>query len=174
MSAWWVLGFLLAQRAVELALCRRNRRRLALRGGKEWHPETYPAMVALHALFLLSLAVESYPWQVPLDRRTLACLAALVPVTLLRYWSIAALGEYWTTRIVVVPGSRAVRAGPYRFLRHPNYLAVVLEFVLFPLLLRAPYTLAAFSLANLGVLRARIRREEGILAEQTDYGERRS
>ena len=69
MSAWWLLGFLMAQRAGELVLCRRNRRRLALRGGREWHPESYPIMVALHALFLLSLAVESYPWRIPLDLR---------------------------------------------------------------------------------------------------------
>jgi len=169
MSAWWILGFLTAQRAGELVLCRRNRRRLALRGGREWHPESYPIMVALHALFLLSLAFESYPWRIPLDLRTLGCLAALIPVTVLRYWSIAVLGPFWTTRIVVVPGSRTVRAGPYRILRHPNYLVIVLEFLFFPLLLRAPFTLVAFSVVNLFVLRQRIRLEEGVLRDQTDY-----
>jgi len=169
MSAWWILGFLTAQRAGELVLCSRNRRRLALRGGREWHPESYPLMVALHALFLLSLAIESYPWRIPLDLRTLVFLAALVAVTVLRYWSIAALGPFWTTRIVVVPGSRTVRAGPYRVLRHPNYLVIVLEFLFFPLLLRAPFTLVAFSVVNLFVLRQRIRLEEGVLRDQTDY-----
>jgi methyltransferase len=143
-----------------------------MRGGKERYPETYPVMVALHALFLLSLAWESYPWRVPLDPRTFGCLAALVPVTLLRYWSIATLGVHWSTRIVAVPGSRVIRAGPYRVLRHPNYLVIVLEFLLLPLLLRAPYTLVVFSLANLAVLRQRIRLEERVLLEHTDYGER--
>ncbi len=174
MSAWWILGFLAVQRGGELALCRRNRRRLALRGGREWHAASYRVMVALHALFLVSLAVESHPWRLPLDRRTLVCLAALVPVTVLRYWSIASLGEFWTTRIVVVPGSNTVRAGPYRLLRHPNYLVIVIEFLLFPLLLRAPYTLVVFSLSNLAVLRQRIGLEESVLREQTDYGDRRA
>ncbi|GAB4362275.1 MAG: isoprenylcysteine carboxylmethyltransferase family protein [Deltaproteobacteria bacterium] len=172
MSAWWILGFLLLQRGGELALCRRNRRRLALRGGTERFPESYPLMVALHALWWLSLAVESHTWRIPPDERTLVCLAALVPVTALRYWSIVTLGEFWTTRIVVVPGSRRVRSGPYRYLRHPNYLAIVLEFLLFPLLLRAPITLAAFSLANLLVLRHRIRLEEKALSETDDPGGR--
>src|SRR3990170_2018383 len=160
------------QRAGELALCRRNRRALVLRGGREFFPETYPAMVALHTLFLLSLAWESRPWWVPLDLRTYACLAALLPVTFLRYWSIATLGAHWTTRIVAVPGSRVIRAGPFRRIRHPNYLVIVLEFLLLPLLLRAPFTLVAFSLANLVVLRQRIRLEERILMDHTDYGDR--
>ena len=135
-------------------------------------PKPSPAMVALHTLFLLSLAWESRPWRVPLDLRTYACLAALLPVTFLRYWSIATLGAYWTTRIVAVPGSRVIRAGPFRWIRHPNYLVIVLEFLLLPLLLRAPFTLVAFSLANLVVLRQRIRLEERILMDHTDYGDR--
>ena len=172
MSFAWILAVLFLQRMVELALCGRNRRVLIARGGKEFYPETYPVMVALHTLFFLSLAWESYPWRVPLDWWTTACLAGLVAVTVLRYTSIATLGGRWTTRIVSVPGSKVVRAGPYRFLRHPNYLVIVLEFLLLPLLLRAPYTLVAFSLANLLVLRQRIRLEENVLRETTDYGER--
>jgi methyltransferase len=144
----WVLPVVVLQRAVELVLCRRNRIALIARGGREFHPETYPVMVALHGSFLLSLAWEAYPWRVPLDGRTIACLAALFAVTVLRYATIATLGERWSTRIVVVPGDRVVRSGPYRLLRHPNYFVIVLEFVLLPLLLRAPFTLAVFSLAG--------------------------
>ena len=171
MSFAWILAFLFLQRMAELALCRRNRRALFARGGREFHPETYPVMVALHTCFFLSLAWESYPWRIPLDTRTTVCLAGLVAVTALRYASIATLGGRWTTRIVAVPGSKVVRSGPYRFIRHPNYLVIVLEFLLFPLLLRAPFTLVAFSLANLPVLRQRIRLEEKALRETTDYGE---
>jgi methyltransferase len=167
----WILAVLLLQRMAELALCRRNRLALIARGGKEFYPETYSAMVALHTFFFLSLGWESYPWRVPLDSRTIACLAGLVAVTALRYASIATLKEKWTTRIVVVPGSKIVRSGPYRFFRHPNYLVIVLEFLLFPLLLRAPFTLVAFSLANLLLLRQRIRLEEKVLREITDYGD---
>ncbi|MGZ8448685.1 MAG: isoprenylcysteine carboxylmethyltransferase family protein, partial [Candidatus Deferrimicrobiaceae bacterium] len=76
------------------------------------------------------------------------------------------------TRIVAVPGSRVIRTGPYRWIRHPNYLVIVLEFLLLPLLLRAPYTLVAFYLANLVVLRQRIHQEERILMNHSDYGDR--
>lgn len=170
MSLAWVFAVLVSQRLIELELCRRNRRFLIARGGMEFYPEKYPLMVALHTLFLVSLAWESYPWHAPLDPLAVACMVALVPVTALRYLSIATLGRCWTTRIVVIPGSRVVRSGPYRYLRHPNYLAIVLEFILFPLLLRAPCTLVAFSLANLAVLRQRIRLEEKVLGEMTDFG----
>jgi methyltransferase len=164
-SLAWVAPVVAAQRLGELWLCRRNRGRLLARGGREVRPDTYKGMVALHVLFLLSLAWESYPWRVPADARTWACLGALGAVTALRYWAIASLGEYWNTRVVVVPGTRLVRTGPYRFLRHPNYLVIVLEFLLFPLLMRVPVTLVLFSLANLAALRQRIRIEETALTE---------
>jgi len=170
-SVAWVVPVVSAQRLAELWVSGRNRRRLLARGGREIHPETYRTMVALHVLFLGSLAWESNPWRVPLDARTWACLAALVLVTALRYWAIAALGEYWSTRVVVVPGARVIQRGPYRYLRHPNYLVIVLEFLLLPLLMRAPVTLVLFSLANLAVLRQRIRIEEAALREATDYSE---
>ncbi len=171
-SAAWVVPAVCAQRLLELRLSHRNRRRLLARGGTESRPDTYRAMVALHALFLAALAWESHPWRIPLDGRTAACLAAFAAVTALRYWTIASLGEYWTTRVIVVPGARAVRRGPYRFLRHPNYLVIVLEFLILPLLMRAPATLVLFSLANLAVLRQRIRIEEEALRSGTDYDER--
>jgi methyltransferase len=164
-SLAWLAPLVAAQRLGELWLCRRNRGRLLARGGREVRPDTYKTMVALHVLFLASLSLESYPWRVPPDTRTWACLGALAAVTALRYWVIASLGEYWNTRVVVVPGARLVRTGPYRFLRHPNYLVIALEFLLLPLLMRAPATLVLFSLANLAVLRQRIRIEETALAE---------
>jgi methyltransferase len=171
-SVAWVVPAVCGQRLFELWLSRRNRLRLLARGGKESRPDTYRAMVALHALFLASLAWESHPWRIPLDGRTVGCLGALAAVTALRYWTIASLGEYWNTRVIVVPGAQVVRRGPYRFLRHPNYLVIVLEFLLLPLLMRAPATLVLFSLANLAVLRQRIRIEEEALRSGTDYARR--
>jgi methyltransferase len=109
---------------------------------------------------------------VPLDSLTLFCLIFLIFLQGLRYWCIVSLGEYWNTRIILVPDAETRRRGPYRFLRHPNYLAVTLEFAVIPLLMRAPLTLVVFSLANLVVLRQRIRLEEEALREFTDYGER--
>jgi len=168
----WIFAAIVLQRVLELRLCRRNRRVLQARGGREFFPGTYPVMVGLHVLFLLALSIESYPWSIPLDVFTFGVLGVLLLVTGMRYWAIASLGGNWNTRIVVVPGEPVKRAGPYRFLRHPNYLVLVLEFFLIPLLMRAPVTLVVFSLANLLVLRRRIRLEEEALREFTDYDEK--
>ena len=172
MSFAWVVPLLVVQRLVELYLSRRHRQALCARGGREYHAQTFPAMAALHALFIACLAVESYPWRFPLNAFTWGCLAALALVTAGRYWVIASLGENWNVRIVLVPGEPVKKTGPYRLMRHPNYLVIVLEFLLFPLLMRAPVTLVIFSLANAIVLRTRIRLEESVLRELTDYGER--
>lgn len=166
MSLWWIFAFYVAERLFELLLARRNRRRLEARGGKEFYPETYRTIVALHTLFFAALLVESSPWRVPLDALTLSCLGILILLQALRYWCIVSLGACWNTRIVLVPGARVVRRGPYRLLRHPNYLAVTLEFAVLPLLMRAPLTQVVFSLLNLAVLRRRIRLEEEALGER--------
>lgn len=173
MSLWWVFGFYFLERLFELRLAARNRRLLLARGGREFFPETYRELILLHTLFFAALLGESYPWRVPLDQLTLFCLAALALAMGLRYWCILSLGVFWNTRILVLPSAAAVRRGPYRLLKHPNYLVVTLEFALLPLLMRAPFTLVVFSLANLAVLRRRIRFEELALREGTDWGKGR-
>lgn len=170
MSTLWIFGFYFLERIYELRLAKRNRQLLLEMGGREYFPETYPIMVALHSLFFVALIFEA-PGQVPFDLTTFVCLLLLAALMAMRYWCIFSLGVYWNTRIMVVPGAKVVRSGPYRFLRHPNYLVVTLEFALLPLLMRAPITLVIFSLANLAVLRQRIRLEETALQEETDYKE---
>jgi methyltransferase len=93
-----------------------------------------------------------------------AMAALLAAAQALRYWAIATLGERWTTRIICLPRAPLVAGGPYRFLRHPNYLAVVAEMAALPLLHGAWLTAAGFSAANALVLRVRIRHEEAALA----------
>lgn len=168
MSSWWVLGFLIFERLFELALARRNRRVLLERGGKECFAESYRQIVFLHTAFFVVLITESWPWRIPVDALTLFGLIALALTMVLRYWCIATLGHRWNTRIIVLPGSQPIRTGPYRFLRHPNYLAVTLEFALIPLMLRAPFTLAIFSVLNLFLLRRRIALEEKALKQASD------
>jgi methyltransferase len=169
MSLLWVFAYLFMERLFELLLSRRHCHALAARGGREFYPETFPRMVALHTMFLLALFVESHPWHVPLDRFTLTLLSLLVLLQGMRYWCIASLGEYWNTRIVLVPGGKVKKTGPYRLLSHPNYLVVTLEFLLLPLLMHAPITLVVFFPANLLIVRQRIRLEEQALREFTDY-----
>ena len=153
------------QRLLELRLSRRNERRLRARGAVERGAGHYPAMVALHALWLLSTLVEGLLrgpeipawWPLP--------LAAFVLVQPLRYWAILSLGDNWNTRILVVPGARLVRGGPYRFLPHPNYVVVAVEVLAFPLVFGAWVTALVFSILNAALLRVRIREEDRALRE---------
>ncbi|MGE5700301.1 MAG: isoprenylcysteine carboxyl methyltransferase family protein [Deltaproteobacteria bacterium] len=166
----WVFAVVALQRLFELIVSRRNRRVLEALGGRELYPESFRRVAALHGLFFAALLAESYPWRVPLDALTIVCLAVLFILSAVRYWCMASLGKHWNVRIVVVPGGQAKRSGPYRYVRHPNYLAVALEFLFLPILMRAPATMAVFFLANIAVLRQRIRLEEKALRELTDYG----
>ena len=169
----WLFALYLVERLYELRLAKRNQQQLEARGGRELYPESYRAIVAVHLLFWPALLAESWPWRVPLDLLTGCCLAALALLMALRYWCIVTLGPFWNTRVVILPGARLTRSGPYRWLRHPNYLVVTLEFIFLPLLMRAPYTLVLFSLLNGLVLRHRIAREEMALKEAAGCGDNR-
>ncbi|MGF1594575.1 MAG: isoprenylcysteine carboxyl methyltransferase family protein [Kiloniellaceae bacterium] len=157
---WIVLALVAAQRLAELAYARRNTRRLLAEGAVESGAGHYPILVGLHVLWLLSLAVL-----VPADRAPDWTLLALFLVLQgLRVWVLASLGRFWTTRIVTLPGAPLVRRGPYRWLRHPNYLVVAAEIAVLPLAFGAWEIAAVFSLANAAVLAWRIRCEESALS----------
>ena len=159
-----------AERLVELVITRRNLAWARAHGGREHGDDHYPLMVATHALFLVACPLEvialDRPFVPPLGLPMLGVVAATMA---LRYWAIAALGRRWTTRVVVVPGMPAVTSGPYRWLRHPNYLAVAVEVAALPLVHTAWLTALCFSLANAAVLRRRIAAEEAALRGASDY-----
>ena len=154
-----------AQRLLELVLARRNERRARARGAVERGRGHYPFIVALHTLWLVSTLVEGILrgpelpvlWPVP--------LALFLLVQPLRYWALFSLGESWNTKILVVPGARPVRRGPYRYLNHPNYVVVVVEILSFPLIFGAWVTALVFTVLNAAVLYVRIREENRALAE---------
>ena len=153
------------QRLLEVVVSARNRRRMLALGGREWGRGHYPVMVVLHTAFLAACAAEVWL----LGRPFLPLLAALMAVvlasaTLLRYWTLATLGERWCTRVVTLPGEIPVTRGPYRWMRHPNYVAVAAEMLALPLLHGAWMTAACFSLANGLLLAHRIRVEERAMA----------
>lgn len=172
MSLLWIFPLLIGQRLLELAVSRRNLRILQAQGGREFHPNTFLAVAFLHTLFIVSLLIESAPWRVPANWLTWTCLTIYVLLQGVRYWCMVSLGAWWNARIVLVPGGEVICRGPYRFLRHPNYLVVLLEFILLPLLLRSPVTFAAYFPVNILILRHRIVIEERALREQTDYDAR--
>ena len=150
------VGVMAAQRLVELGHARRNERAARARGAVERGARHYPVIVALHAGWLLSTLLEAR--RATTVRR--APLIVLVAAQALRYWAMRALGPQWTTRVLVDPTSRPVTAGPYRFLAHPNYLAVATEIAAFPLVFGATRTARWFSVLDSAVLCHRIRVEE--------------
>jgi methyltransferase len=159
----YLVAFLVVQRLAELALATRNTLRLRNAGGVEFGAAHYPLMVALHACWLLGLWVYGHDHSVdPVG------LAAFVVLQAGRVWVIASLGARWTTRVIVVPGSLAVVRGPYRWLRHPNYLIVALEIPVVPLALGLPLLALPFSLLNAALLAYRIRVENQALAWAAD------
>ncbi|HSS52448.1 MAG TPA: isoprenylcysteine carboxylmethyltransferase family protein [Thermoanaerobaculia bacterium] len=157
-------------RLVELRIASRNRRRLLARGGVEVAPGHYPWMVGLHTALIVSCPLEVWllgrPF-VPLLAGTMLFL--LIVAAALRWWVISTLDGRWTTRIVVLPGVPPVTGGPYRFLRHPNYLAVILEIFSLPMIHTAWLTALVFSLADALLLRVRIRAEEAGLSRVSGY-----
>jgi methyltransferase len=160
-SVLWVVLFLVAaQRLAELLYARHNTRILLAEGAYESGAGHYPLLIAVHALWLLSLVAF-----VPADRAPdWALLGVFVVLQGLRGWVLATLGRYWTTRIITLPGAPLVRRGPYRWLRHPNYVVVAGEIAVLPLAFGAWQIAAVFTLANAAVLAIRIRAEERALS----------
>ena len=159
-------------RLLELRVANRNRRRLLERGGIELGSGHYPWMVALHTVWLFACIAEVWLLDRPfLPWLGFPALAVFLGAFGLRYWVISTLGERWTTRIVILPGVAPVTGGPYRWLRHPNYLAVVLEILSLPLVHTAWLTALVFSLLDGILLGIRIRAEEEGLSRLSDYDE---
>lgn len=167
MLPWYLILVALVglERLAELVVARRNAAWSRSRGGVEVGAGHYPAMVVLHTVLLLGAVVEVI-WA---DRTFVPGLGwpmlALVGLAqALRWWCISTLGKQWNTRIIVVPGLGRVTHGPYRWLPHPNYVAVALEGLALPLVHSAWLTAVAFTVANLALMRVRIRAENLALA----------
>lgn len=169
-----LVGLVALERLVELGLSTRNARRALAAGGIEAESRGfYAAMVGVHAAFLLAAPLEAALFRRPFVPALGWPMLALVALAMaLRYWAIAALGERWNTRVIVVPGLPAVVAGPYRFVRHPNYVAVIVEMFALPLVHSAWVTAIVFSAANAWLLARRIAHEEAALAAHADYAAR--
>ncbi len=159
-----LVALVAAERLVELGVARRNTTWAFGAGGVEHGRAHYPGMVLLHAGLLAGAAIEP----ILLDRPFVPARFALGVVALLlaaglRFWVIRTLGRRWTTRVIVLPGRPLVAGGPYRHLRHPNYLAVVIEVAALPIAVGAFVTAIAASLTNAALLAVRLRTEEAAL-----------
>ncbi|GAB3036309.1 isoprenylcysteine carboxyl methyltransferase [Nocardioides flavus (ex Wang et al. 2016)] len=157
------------ERVAELVVSTRNARWSMERGGVEHGLGHFPFMVVLHTALLVGALAEAWIRQ-PQVPSVLAwsMLAVVVASQALRWWCIATLGRRWNTRVIVVPGLPPVRSGPYRFLRHPNYVAVVVEGIALPLVHAAWITAVVFTVLNAALLTVRIRVEDAALATLPD------
>lgn len=159
-----LLALVAVERLAEIVVSRRNTAWSLARGGEEHGAGHYPVMVALHSMLLVGAATEVMVAPRPfVPALGWPMLGLVVAAQVLRWWCIRTLGRRWSTRVVVVPGLPLVDTGPYRVLRHPNYLAVVVEGIALPLVHSAWVTAALFTALNLALLRVRVQVEETAL-----------
>jgi methyltransferase len=168
LAAYAIVLLVALQRLIELRYAERNTKALLARGGVEVGRAHYPVIVALHAAWLLAVVLAlprdpiiGWPW-----------IAAFVLLQAARIWVIASLGPYWTTRIITLKDAPLVRRGPYKYVRHPNYLVVAAEIAVLPLAFGEVWVAVVFSVLNAGVLAWRIREEEGALSPRRTLGPR--
>jgi methyltransferase len=162
---WALLSVIACERVAELVVSARHANALLRRGGTEYGFGHFPLMIALHVGLIAGCVLEPL-----LGHRTFIpalgfpMLALTVLANGLRWWCIATLGERWTARVIVLPGTPLVRSGPYRWFAHPNYVAVIVEGAALPLTGSAWITACAFTVLNAALLTVRIRCEAAALA----------
>ena len=160
-----LVGLVGLERVAELVVSTRNAAWSRERGGVETGLGHYPFMVVLHTGLLVGALVEA--WVRRPDVPSLlawSMLGLVIASQALRWWCITTLGHRWNTRVIIVPGLAPVRSGPYRLMRHPNYVAVVVEGFALPLMHAAWITAVVFTVLNAGLLAVRNRAEDAALA----------
>ena len=167
-----LVGFIACQRLLELKRSRNHEAALKARGGLEMAPNQFLPMRLLHLFWLCGCVAEAYWIREPPPFTILLPAATVLLVgQILRFAAMWALGERWTVRIIALPGVPPVRRGIYRYMRHPNYLGVILEIAALPVIFGCWITALAGSAANALILWIRIRAEEAALEAVSDYEE---
>ena len=164
---WYLLliGAVAVERLAEVVVAERHRSVSKQRGGVEFGAAHYPAMVTLHTALLAGCLLEPVLLHRPfIPALGWPMLLIAVAAQALRWWCITTLGYQWNTRVIVIPGAERVTGGPYRFLPHPNYVAVIAEGIALPLVHTAWITALVFTILNAVLLRTRIHVENRALA----------
>jgi methyltransferase len=157
------------ERIFELVLSARNARRTLGRGGVEHAEPIHWLVVVFHTAWIVAAPLEVWL----LDRPVVPGLAPILGVLLiaamiLRYWAVTTLGDRWNTRVITVPGETPVTTGPFRFFRHPNYVAAYVELLALPLLHGAWLTAAVLGTANFILIKIKSRAEDKALGRLTE------
>ncbi|WP_226657333.1 isoprenylcysteine carboxyl methyltransferase family protein [Pseudalkalibacillus hwajinpoensis] len=165
-----IFSILVIQRLGELHLAKKNERWMKARGAKEVGQDHYKYIVWLHISFLLAVGIETMIRGFSLSMIWMMMLGIFVFAQVLRFWTIRSLGRFWNTKIIVLPEANVIQKGPYRFMKHPNYVIVALEIMSLPLIFSSYITAAVFTLLNAFLLlKVRIPVEEKALRDVTDY-----
>ncbi|PXV65516.1 methyltransferase [Dysgonomonas alginatilytica] len=158
--------FLILLRIGELFLSRKNEQWLLQHGAIEYGQKHYPFIVGLHVLFIISLIVEysiiDYSIAATM-RYSIRLLILFFVLMALKAWVILSLGKFWNTKIYRVNRFPLIRRGPYRYVKHPNYIIVIAEIAIIPLIFHLYYTAVIFTLLNGLMLAWRIKEENKAL-----------
>lgn len=169
MIIYLFIALIIVQRMVEVIIAKRNARWIKSKGGYEVGKNHYKYIVSLHALFFLSLLTEVTLSPPVLYSWTVIPLTIFILAQVGRVWALSSLGKFWNTRIMVLPGAQVIVKGPYRFVKHPNYIIVITEILTLPLIFQAYWTAITFTILNACVLTIRIKAEESALRAVTNY-----
>lgn len=164
-----ILLLVIAQRLVELMIAKRNEKWMIQQGAYEVGRAHYPVMIMLHSSFFIVLIIEVLLFNRALSNFFILLLVFFLLTQAGRLWCLLSLGKLWNTRIMINPNLNVIKKGPYRFLKHPNYVIVSLEFIILPLLFNAYLTAIIFTLLNVWMLSVRIPIEEKALRDATNY-----
>lgn len=163
------IGLIALQRLAELYIAKQNEKQMKRIGGVEYGVDHYRWMVLLHLSFFLALIFEVVGFNRAFSPLWPIWLSLFLLAQVGRVWVIMSLGKHWNTKIIVVPDAEVIIKGPYRYVKHPNYLIVATEIIVISLLFNAYYTAMIFSLLNVWMMSVRIPLEERALKEHTEY-----
>lgn len=166
---WILFAIIIAQRLIELVIAKRNENWMRSKGAIEVGATHYPWMIILHTMFFISLLLEVQFLNRLLSPFWIVLFMIFLFTQLLRIWCLVSLGHFWNTKILVLPNVSVQKKGPYRWIRHPNYVVVATEIIIVPLLFSAYYTAVLFTLLNILMLAVRIPAEEAALKKYTNY-----
>jgi len=160
-----ILLIIIIQRLTELVIAKRNEKWLREHGAVEYGQDHYKYIVLLHTMFFVSMLIEYNFRERHLDFSVINYLFLVIFILLqiMRIWVLISLGKYWNTKILRIPDSVLISKGPYRYFKHPNYIIVVCEIFVIPLIFDLYYTAVIFSVLNAVMLKVRIKEENKVL-----------
>ncbi|GAB3805158.1 isoprenylcysteine carboxyl methyltransferase family protein [Virgibacillus kimchii] len=160
----WILFLLIIiQRLIELKIAGRNEKWMKEKGAIEIGKEHYKWFILIHSLFFFSILIEIILRNVSAVQLNYVLFILFLLTQVVRIWCISSLGKFWNTKIIVLPGYPLVKKGPYKYVKHPNYIIVGVELFIIPLLFGAYVTAVIFPILHILLLRIRIPCEEKAL-----------